>query len=141
MSLPIWAKGPVRGARKPILIGADCAGAVGGTASGAAKVSRTANATRRRRLMAWSPSELAFRRPRSAQDAAGREQTDADVDGAQDQQASLGVHADEILQEDDGGGAERRAGKRPGPAERDHQQRLDGRHQLTVHGADEAVVP
>src|SRR5206468_4323419 len=44
-----------------------------------------------------------------AQHSAGRKQDDADVDGAENQEPALRVHADEVLQKDDGHGAERRA--------------------------------
>src|SRR5215472_711643 len=55
MSLPIWAKGPVSGARKPILIGPDCACAPTGAASDARKANRTAEATMRMRVIESSP--------------------------------------------------------------------------------------
>src|SRR5262249_643690 len=65
---------------------------------------------------------------------------DADVDGAQDQQPALGVDAHEVLEEYDDGGAGRRAEQRALATERDHEQRLDGRDELHVYRADEAVV-
>src|SRR5207248_8726116 len=126
MSLPICAKGPVSGARKPILIGADCADTTRGAASEVASMSRTAEATMRMRVIGGSPCDLAVRRPQRAEHAARREEDDADVDGAEDQQPALGVDADEILEEDDDGGAERRSRQCAGAAQRDHEQRFHG---------------
>src|SRR6266480_6256047 len=136
MSLPIWAKGPVRGARKPILIGADCAGAT----TGAKKASSAAQLTRRKRVMRVSPCRLSLR-PERAQHAARREQDDADVHGAEDQEPALGVDADEVLEEHDGGRTEGGPRQRAGPAEGDHQQRFHGGDELHVDRADKAVVP
>src|SRR5690349_2319191 len=127
MSLPICANGPVRGARKPILIGADCAGAPTGAAIGATNASSTASLTRDERVMTISPWRLTLR-PERTQHAAWREQDDADVDGAEDQQPALRVHADEVLQEDDRRRAERRPRERARSSERDHEQRLDRGH-------------
>src|SRR6266446_1348082 len=123
MSLPICAKGPVSGARKPILIGADCADTPRGAASEVASTSRTAEATRRKRVMSISPCELALR-PERAQHAPRREEDYADVHGAQDEQPALGVHADEVLEKHDHGRAERGARQRARPAEGHHEERL-----------------
>src|SRR5919108_5515578 len=101
MSLPICAKGPVSGARKPILIGADCAGTPTGAASGVASASRTTTATIRTRLMRWLSLRLALR-PERPEHAAGREQDHPDVHRAEDQQPALGIDADEVFQKDDG---------------------------------------
>src|SRR5881409_1330119 len=208
MSLPSAAAAPVSGARRPILMGPPCAGAVRGAASDAASATlRTAASVRTwmrviggaplhrlasdggapaprrpaartttsqarlgrrgldRRLA--SPSAAARtaaprtpkvrtttaplgRGPRSrrtaglpaecAQHSAGRKQDDADVDGAENQEPALRVHADEVLQKDDGHGAERRARERARAAERDHQERLDRGDELDVRGPHEAVV-
>src|SRR2546429_2464454 len=46
----------------------------------------------------------------------------------------------EVLQKDDGHGAERRARERARAAERDHQERLDRGDELDVRGPHEAVV-
>src|SRR5207249_4849593 len=126
MSLPICAKGPVSGARNPILIGADCAGAPTGAASDVASASRTTEATRRMRVMSGPPCDLAARGPERAQHAARCEQDDADVHGAQDEQPALGVHADEVLEEHDHGRAEGRPRQGAGAAEGDHEERLHG---------------
>src|SRR6266446_6875719 len=208
MSLPSAAAAPVSGARRPILIGPPCAGAVRGAASDAASATlRTAASVRtwmrviggaplhrlasdggdsiadspRLRLrLALRPRALqrsarplhrlasdggapAPRRPAArtttaplgrgprlrrtaglpaecAQHSAGRKQDDADVDGAENQEPALRVHADEVLQKDDGHGAERRARERARAAERDHQERLDRGDELDVSGPHEAVV-
>src|SRR5688572_2794344 len=142
MSLPICAKGPVSGARNPILIGPDCAGRGGGPSSGASRTVSTTTARARARRASMRPllARLALSRPERAQHAARREQDDADVHGAEDQEPALGVHADEVLQEDDDGRAERGAGQRARTAERHHEQGLDRGDELHVDGAHEAVV-
>src|SRR5207245_2741898 len=173
MSLPSAAAAPVSGARRPILMGPPCAGAVRGAASDAASATlRTAASVRTwmrviggaplhrlasdggapapRRPAARTTTAPLGRGPRSrrtaglpaecAQHSAGRKQDDADVDGAENQEPALRVHADEVLQKDDGHGAERRARERARAAERDHQERLDRGDELDVSGPHEAVV-
>src|SRR5215470_4490286 len=125
----------------PILIGADCAGAPRGAASDVTKASTTAEATKRTRVIGGSPSELAVRSSERAEHATRREQDDADVHGAENEQPPLGVHADEVLQEHDHRSAEGRSCQGAGAAQRHHQERFYGGHQLHVHRADEAVVP
>src|SRR5262249_20129551 len=85
---------------------------------------------------AW-PSALATE---GAEHAAGGEQDDADGHGPQDEQPAFGVHAHEVLKEDDHRRAQRRSRQRAGAAQGHHQQRLYGGDELDVHRADEAVV-
>src|SRR3989475_7928591 len=152
MSLPSADAAPVSGARRPILMGPPWACAVRGAASDAASATlRTAASVRTwMRVIGGSPLLVSGGGPLSrrtaglpaecAQHSAGRKQDDADVDGAQDQEPALRVHADEVLQKDDGHGAERRARERARAAERDHQERLDRGDELDVRGPHEAVV-
>ena len=67
MSLPIWAKGPVCGARKPIRIGPPWAAGAGGAASAATTDRRrTAASARLREIMALSYLRNAPSTPRGA---------------------------------------------------------------------------
>src|SRR5919201_762464 len=133
MSLPICANGPVSGASMPIRMAPVCAWGGVGTARSATSTIRTAS----RRMQ--SPS-LPVPAGERTEHAAGREEDDADVDGAQDQEPALGVNADEIFQEHDGGGAEGGTGEGAGAAQRDHEECLHGGHELDVDRAHEAVV-
>src|SRR5687767_5394420 len=108
MSLPIWAKGPVRGARKPILIGAPWAAGAAGVSSGTQTASRSSSDIPRLMAIPLFMSAVSSER---AENSARGEQADADVDGAQDEQPALGVDAHEVFQEHDDGGAQRGAGQ------------------------------
>src|SRR5215475_10727915 len=78
--------------------------------------------------------------PQGTHQAAGREEDDADVDGTQDEEPSLRVHADEVLEEHDDPGAESRSDQGARAAQRRHEERLDRSDVLDVNGTDEAVV-
>src|SRR5687767_8882244 len=119
MSLPRAAKAPVRGDSKPILMGPLWAGAVAGPPRAATKLRRTAAATMRRwcwfmvNLLFGAVSWLASCQrcapaAEGADESAGSEEDDADVDGAEDQEPPLGVDAHEVFEEYDQGGPDRR---------------------------------
>src|SRR5712691_762675 len=142
MSLPRAEAAPVSGASSPTLMGPAWARAADGALSAAPRpVSSAASvrSTSARRVMTVLLYSVTLAAKRTGQPAGG-EEDDADIDGAQDEQPPLGVHADEVLEENDEGSADGGARERAGPPQGDHQKRLDRGDQLDIHGAHEAVV-
>src|SRR5687767_6029842 len=134
MSLPIWALLPVSGASMPILKAPPCARATAAPSSdtdGAAAAARAVVRRKRRRVWFIRLSlGSAGSAPERAENASRREQDDADVHGAQDEEPPLGIDAHEVLEEHDHRRADHGTGEGARPAERDHQQRLHGRDEL-----------
>src|SRR5215470_17496313 len=98
MSLPRADAAPVRGTRSPTLMGPLCAAAEPGAIPVAPMTSSVIHG-RRRESMGTPPS--ASRAAKGAHDAVRREQDDADVHGAQDEQPALRVDAHKVLEEHD----------------------------------------
>src|SRR5713101_4370902 len=139
MSLPSAEAAPVSGTRSPILMGPPWAPAGAGAVPADTSASSATN-TGKRAIMTRASFRSAPATAERADDAVGSEQDHADVDGAENEEPSLGVHAHEVLEEHDDAGADRGTDERARAAERGHQERLDRRHELDVRGADEAVV-
>src|SRR6266536_2175998 len=139
MSLPRAEAAPVSGTRRPILMGPPWATAgTGAVPADTSASSRTITA--KRAIMTSASFRSAPAAAERADDAVRSEQDHADVDGAENEEPALRVHAHEVLEKNDDAGADRRTDERARAAERGHQERLDGRHKLDVSGADEAVV-
>src|SRR5215471_17607803 len=98
MSLPRADAAPVRGTRRPTLMGPLCAAAELGAPPAARMSSRAIHGCRRER-MGTPPS--ASRAAKGAHDAVRCEQDDANVHGAQDEQPALRVDAHEVFEEHD----------------------------------------
>src|SRR5499425_930286 len=128
---------PVRGTRSPTLMGPLCAAAEPG-APPAITMTSSAIHGRRRESIGIPPS--APRAAKGTHDAVRREQDDADVHGAQDEQPALRVDAHEVFEEHDHTRAEHGADERARPAQRRHEERLHRSDELHVGGSHEAVV-
>src|SRR2546422_1810785 len=138
MSLPRAEAAPVSGASSPILMGPPWA-AAGAGAVPASAVSKVAMRAIERVIM----SSLLCSAPPTAEradDAVGSEENDADIHGPQNEKPALGVHAHEVLEEDDEAGADGGADQSARTAQGHHEQGLDGGQELDIGGPDEAVV-
>src|SRR5262249_31100564 len=121
MSLPRADAAPVRGTRSPTLMGPLCAAAEPAAPPAVTMTSSAIHGCRRERI-GIPPS--ASRAAKGADDAVRREQDDADVHGAEDEQPALRIDAHEVFEEHDHTGAEHRADERARPAQRRHEERL-----------------
>src|SRR5712691_10807862 len=138
MSFPRAEAAPVSGASSPILMGPPWA-AAGAGAVPASAVSIVAM----RAIERVSMSSLLCSAPPAAEradHAVGSEENDTDIHGPQNEKPALGVHAHEVLEEDDEAGADGGADQSARTAQGHHEQGLDGGQELDIGGPDEAVV-